>query len=176
MGPVGKQLIDGEWGRRACLGAIQPNHINSCLAAPLCLCELAIFKRNTELNGPSISNITLRIHPISSLCHEGTTEEENNGYVVFKGNIPGNRMVERGGGVTPHTPLPLSTADKYIKTIRMVFPPSRIFASRGRDTLACGRGGGGIPIPTRGHTLWYSRYICTLWCSYKRRPDRVQRS
>ncbi len=21
-------------------------------------------------------------------------------------------------------------------------------------------GGGGVPIPTRGHTLWYSRYIC----------------
>ncbi len=23
--------------------------------------------------------------------------------------------------------------------------------------------GGGFPIPTRGQTLWYSRYICTLW-------------
>jgi hypothetical protein len=23
--------------------------------------------------------------------------------------------------------------------------------------------GGGVPMPTRGHTLWYSRYICTLW-------------
>ena len=31
-------------------------------------------------------------------------------------------------------------------------------------TLACGRGGGGVPIPTRGQTL-YSRYVCTspLW-------------
>jgi hypothetical protein len=26
-----------------------------------------------------------------------------------------------------------------------------------------GVGGGGVPIPSRGQTLWYSRYICTLW-------------
>jgi hypothetical protein len=40
----------------------------------------------------------------------------------------------------------------------------------GRDTLACGRGsgGGGVPIPTRGQTLCYSRYVCTL-CVYRRR-------
>jgi hypothetical protein len=34
-------------------------------------------------------------------------------------------------------------------------------------TLACERGGGGIPIPTRGQTLWYSRYryiyMCVRW-------------
>jgi hypothetical protein len=30
-------------------------------------------------------------------------------------------------------------------------------------TLACGRGVGGVPIPARGHTLWYSVYISTLW-------------
>ncbi len=33
----------------------------------------------------------------------------------------------------------------------------------GRGALACGRGGGWVPISTRGHTLWYSMYICTLW-------------
>ncbi len=33
----------------------------------------------------------------------------------------------------------------------------------GGDTLACGKGNGGVPIPTRGQTLWHSRYICTLW-------------
>jgi hypothetical protein len=33
-----------------------------------------------------------------------------------------------------------------------------------RGTLACGRGGGGVSIPTRGQTLWCSMYICT-WCS-----------
>ncbi len=35
----------------------------------------------------------------------------------------------------------------------------------GRDTLAFGRGCGGVPIPTRGQTLLYSRYVCTspLW-------------
>ncbi len=32
-----------------------------------------------------------------------------------------------------------------------------------RDTLTCGRGGRGVPIPTRGQTLWYSRFVCTLW-------------
>ncbi len=26
-------------------------------------------------------------------------------------------------------------------------------------------GGGGVPIPTRGHTLWYPIYICTLRCT-----------
>jgi hypothetical protein len=36
------------------------------------------------------------------------------------------------------------------------------FGSGGRDTLACGRGGGGLPIRTRGQTLWYFRYLCTL--------------
>ncbi len=35
----------------------------------------------------------------------------------------------------------------------------------GRDTLAFGRGGGGVPIPTRGQTLLYSRYVCTLYKS-----------
>ncbi len=42
-----------------------------------------------------------------------------------------------------------------------VFPPPRLV--RGGYTLARGRGGGGVPVPTRGQTLWYSRYICTLW-------------
>jgi hypothetical protein len=39
---------------------------------------------------------------------------------------------------------------------------------QGRGTLACGRGVGGVPIPTRGHTLWYSvknLYRSTLWLS-----------
>ncbi len=35
--------------------------------------------------------------------------------------------------------------------------------SGGRGTLAGERGGGRVPIPTRGHTLLYSLYICTLW-------------
>jgi hypothetical protein len=37
------------------------------------------------------------------------------------------------------------------------------FGSGGRGTLAGERGVGRVPIPTRGHTLWYSLYICTLW-------------
>jgi hypothetical protein len=35
--------------------------------------------------------------------------------------------------------------------------------SGGRGTLAGERGVGRVPIPTRGHTLWYSLYIRTLW-------------
>ncbi len=34
----------------------------------------------------------------------------------------------------------------------------------GGGTLAYGRGVGGVPIPTRGHTLLYSVYISTLCC------------
>jgi hypothetical protein len=34
----------------------------------------------------------------------------------------------------------------------------------GRGTFAGERGGGRAPIPTRGHTLWYFIFICTL-CS-----------
>ncbi len=36
--------------------------------------------------------------------------------------------------------------------------------SERRGTLAGERGGGRVPIPTRGHTLWYSLYVCNLWC------------
>ncbi len=39
---------------------------------------------------------------------------------------------------------------------------SRIIKMSMHHKPACGRGGGGgVPIPTRGQTLWYSRYICT---------------
>ncbi len=33
----------------------------------------------------------------------------------------------------------------------------------GGHALEGERGWGGVPIRTRGPTLWYSRYICTLW-------------
>ncbi len=33
------------------------------------------------------------------------------------------------------------------------------FGPGGEGTLACGRGVGGVLIPTRGHTLWCSTYI-----------------
>jgi len=46
-------------------------------------------------------------------------------------------------------------------TWRRLCPPP--FGSGGRGTLAGERGGGRVPIPTRGHTLWYSIYVCTLW-------------
>ncbi len=44
---------------------------------------------------------------------------------------------------------------------QMSVPPP--FGSGGRGTLAGDRGAGRVPVPTRGHTLWYSIYICTLW-------------
>jgi hypothetical protein len=43
-------------------------------------------------------------------------------------------------------------------------PPTLWF--RGEGTLACQRRVGGVPIPTRGHTLWYSVNISTL-CSQR---------
>ncbi len=53
---------------------------------------------------------------------------------------------------TPPTPHPQAS----------VPPP---LCSGGRSTLDGERGGGGVPIPTRGHTLRYSLYKCTLWAS-----------
>ncbi len=44
---------------------------------------------------------------------------------------------------------------------RRVCPPP--FGPGGEGTLGCGRGVGGVPILTRGHTLWCSLYISTLW-------------
>ncbi len=48
-------------------------------------------------------------------------------------------------------------------TRRRVYPPSR-----GEGTLAGERWVGRVPIPMRGHTLWYSLYLRTsinyLWC------------
>ncbi len=35
--------------------------------------------------------------------------------------------------------------------------------SGGEGTPACWRGVGGVPIPTRGYTLWCSIYMSTLW-------------
>ncbi len=46
-------------------------------------------------------------------------------------------------------------------TRRRVCPPTPP-GSGGRGTFAGERGGGRVPIPTRGHTLWYSLYIRTL--------------
>ncbi len=45
-------------------------------------------------------------------------------------------------------------------TRRRVCPP---FYSSGEGTHSLAGGSGGVPIPTRGQTLWYSRYIFTLW-------------
>ncbi len=55
-------------------------------------------------------------------------------------------------------------------TRRRVCPP---FGS-GRGTLACGRGSGGVPIPTSGHTLWYSIFLCASCPCPAPNPPRVQ--
>jgi hypothetical protein len=52
-------------------------------------------------------------------------------------------------------------------TRRRVCPP---FGSGGRSTLACDRGGGRVPIPTKGHTLWCSIFICTRTLCYNLSP------
>ncbi len=46
---------------------------------------------------------------------------------------------------------------------RRVYPPT--LRSGGEGTLACGRGVGGVPIPTRGHPPRCSKYISTLCCT-----------
>ncbi len=43
--------------------------------------------------------------------------------------------------------------------------PPPPFGSGGRGTFAGERRVGRVPIPTRGLTLWYSLYLCTLWCT-----------
>jgi len=48
---------------------------------------------------------------------------------------------------------------------QMCPPPLHAPGSGGRGTLAGKRGVGRVPIPTRGHKLWYSLYICNLWSS-----------
>jgi hypothetical protein len=48
----------------------------------------------------------------------------------------------------------------YPLSRRRVCPPA--LWSGGRGTLAGERGGGRVPIPTRGHALWCSLYISTL--------------
>jgi hypothetical protein len=50
-------------------------------------------------------------------------------------------------------------------TRRRVCPPP---GSGGRGTLAGEKGGGRVPIPTRGHTLWYSIFLSTLWIKQSR--------
>ncbi len=63
----------------------------------------------------------------------------------------GDRVVRIG---TPPPPLP--------QPLTSVFPPPPLVPRGGTHSLG-ERGWGGVPIRTRGQTLWYSRYICTLW-------------
>jgi hypothetical protein len=42
-------------------------------------------------------------------------------------------------------------------------PPPVLGGGAPRGTLACEKGVGRVPVPTRGHTLSYSLYIRTLW-------------
>ncbi len=53
---------------------------------------------------------------------------------------------------TPPTPQPQASV-----------PPPSLVPGKGAYTLAGERGGGRVPIPTRGHTLWYSLYIRTYF-------------
>ncbi len=49
-------------------------------------------------------------------------------------------------------------------------PPPLWFGGRG--TLGGEWGGGRVPISTRGHILWYSVYICTLWSTGSNRISK----
>jgi hypothetical protein len=57
----------------------------------------------------------------------------------------------------------LQSTDLELPPRWRVCPPT-LWSGR-EGTLACGRGVGGVPIPTRGHTLWCSMYISNL-CRY----------
>ncbi len=46
--------------------------------------------------------------------------------------------------------------------------PATLFGSGGRGSLAGERGVERVPLPTRGHTLWYSLYLCTLILQYSK--------
>ncbi len=48
------------------------------------------------------------------------------------------------------------SAKLFLQSQASVPPPPPPPGSGGRDTLAGERGGGRVPIPTRGHSLWYS--------------------
>ncbi len=65
---------------------------------------------------------------------------------------------------TPPTPHPLASVTS---------PPPPPPGSGGRGTLAGERGVGRVPISTRGHTLWYSLNIRTLWLPYLLRVGNV---
>jgi hypothetical protein len=85
---------------------------------------------------------------------------------------------------TLHTPLCFTeTRPSEYRECQAFFPVVRIgsplphpqgnvappppFGSKGRDTLACGiGGGGGGPILTNGQTLWYSGTLCILKSLY----------
>ncbi len=50
--------------------------------------------------------------------HEGNTEDENNGFVVFQCKIYGSAVRMTGGGVTPPSPAPFYSRllNIYLKT------------------------------------------------------------
>jgi hypothetical protein len=48
------------------------------------------------------------------------------------------------------------------------------FDTGGRGTLASERGGGRVPIPTRGDTLWYSVYFVAKPLTVTQREDSLQ--
>jgi len=92
---------------------------------------------------------------IYSICHRQLSVESAAGDWPAKCRQSARRFLQSSELRLPH-PL----------TRRRVCSPLLWFM--GGIHTHCGRGGGGIPVPTREQTLWYSRYlpmyICTL-CS-----------
>ncbi len=70
--------------------------------------------------------------------------------------------VQKAGSKIP-TWLIVSTVYKIFLTTWPTGQSQCVWNQFYRDTFAGERGGGRVPIPTRGHTLWYSIYLCTLW-------------
>ncbi len=87
------------------------------------------------------------------ICNRKGTQESSN-WLTHRVGLSAKLFLQSSALELPH---PLS---------RSRSPPPFGPGGRHTGTLACGRGFGGVPIPTRGHTLWCSVYICTLWTDY----------
>ncbi len=75
-----------------------------------------------------------------------------------------------GGGEGGALPQSRQSAKTFLQSSELGLPhplirrrvcPPLVPGGEGAQSLA--GEGGGVPIPTRGQILWYSRYICPLW-------------
>ncbi len=113
-----------------------------------------------------------KMKPLQSDVREvliaGQAKALRGGAGVWKGEGGGGGGAVRDLKLQVFLPQSRQSAKLFLQSLELGLPsPAREcalppFGSGGRGTLAAERGGGRVPIPTRGHTLWYSLYVCTL--------------